>query len=649
MKLLKNIFTGILITVFATTNALAEDTNCANETYRRAHPIKCSASNNSTLLSVVGGAALIGAGFALTAQASGGNKTPSAVNSVPRNTTPRIVLSKNVNEDYNPWDNVNNRRISSTTYNFTASTDISSSVINEIKNTEKYQQNKQQYNAINFTASVARGFSGQNSNIAVLDDFYVSHGNTVYEIAKKVAPGANVTKVNLTSQANIFEQFDVMANIMQNVAPANIYNSSWQMNSVPTNNAATAIYNQNSVKTYADAQSYMYNITSENFINQIRNTAADNDAIFVWAAGNDGQSESGALSAMPLAFPDLQGHFVNVVAVNNVGHIAEYSNQCGITQNYCIAAPGSRWKTDNNERVSGTSFAAPVVSAAIATIKEAFPYMEATEITQLLFTTATDLGEPGVDAVFGWGLLNMDAATQPVGTPRIVLSNETIQPLDTISVSAPVANAIRNANVQIAFVDDFGRAFTTNLGDNIKVIPYGRGFDKLREQENDALVLFDNMEFGLKQNHLLESYGVMSVKSDNLTNFVGYKNEFNINGINLYGNIRLGSTNPLPDDNSIVSGFSNIYTTSVKTGAKWNDFAIEVALPETIIAGDMYINIPTGRANNGDMKYATVGVDLATRPSVEYTMKYKNLSATFVDNHDFPDEFFFIAKTKFAF
>jgi hypothetical protein len=360
--------------------------------------------------------------------------------------------------------------------------------------------------------------------------------------------------------------------------------------------------------------------------------------------------ESGALSALPLAFPDLQNHFVNVVAINNIGTIAQYSNQCGITQNYCIAAPGSAWKTDENQSVSGTSFAAPTVSGAIAVIKEAFPYMNAQQITQLLFTTATDLGEEGVDSVYGWGLLNMERATQPVGTPMIVLSNNTIRPLSVTNIGGVAAPAIQKANLQMAFFDDFGRAFTTNLSDNINVIPYGRGFDKLRESDDDSIALFDTFELGFSENHLLESSGLISTKSNQLTNFIGLKNEFKIDNIKFYQNARFGITNPTASEESIVSGFSNIYTSSLRLGAQWNDFSVEFAVPETIISGNMYMNLPVARANNGNIIYNKANVDLAdTLPSTEYSVKYKFVSATYVNNPSYENELFIMAKTKIAF
>jgi hypothetical protein len=394
----------------------------------------------------------------------------------------------------------------------------------------------------------------------------------------------------------------------------------------------------------------MYDITSENFITQIRNTAVDNDAIFVWAAGNESNTESGALSAMPIAFPELNGHFVNVVALDtNTNQIAWYSNQCGITQNYCITAPGSAWNTDSRDFASGTSFAAPIVSGAIATIKEAFPYMSATQITELLFVTAKDLGETGIDAIYGWGLLDMEKATQPVGTPRIMLSDNNIQPLSVSNVGGITANVLKNANLKIAFVDDFGRAFTTNLSDKINVVPYARGFEHLQEPESDSVVLFDNLEFGTKQNKLLESNGLISKKNSDLTNFIGYVDNFHFGNIAFYQNARFGITNPKTDENSIISGFSTIYSANIKIGAKWQDLSFEFAIPETVLHGNMFTNVPIGRTDQGQMVYTNGKINLVSTPSTEYTVKYKHLSMTYVNNPDYKDEFFIVAKGRFAF
>lgn len=635
MKLLKGIFTTILLIAFSTTNAVAA-IDCNNPYYRQTHPSQCSETSTDLLL-WGGGATLAGISTLLALQASNSGSSTSTP-------APQVMSSNS--------DTIVNQRISSASYlgSLTNGTDIDATIINSIKSSDSYIRNYKQFDNINFAWAAARGFTGKNSTINILDDFSETHGNTVYDITKYIATDATINKYNVADPTTHVFSYSNIVNTLQTAQPGNIYNASWQVASGPNQNAATAIYNNNSPKTYAQAQDYLYNTTGQEFINQIRTTATNNDAIFVFAAGNDSQTESGVLSAMPLAFPDLNGHFVNVISVNNKNEIAWYSNQCGITQNYCIAAPGSAWNTDSSDYASGTSFAAPVVSGAIATIQEAFPYMSANQITELLFTTATDLGEEGIDSVYGWGLLNMEKATKPVGTPKIILSNDSIQTLNTTNVSGVAAGAIKNANIKMAFVDDFGRAFTTNLSDNINVIPYGRGFERLRESETDSVTLSNGIEFGFKQNELLKSSGLVSMKSDDITNFIGYKNEFNISDdIKLYQQIRLGISNPTPEENSIVSGFSNIYTRTIKTGINWNDLSLEFAIPDQIVSGDMYLYVPVARANNGNIVYDNAKIDLSTKPSTEYTIKYNNLTATYINNPDWQDEFFIMTKFKKAF
>lgn len=69
--------------------------------------------------------------------------------------------------------------------------------------------------------------------------------------------------------------------------------------------------------------------------------------------------------------------------------------------------------------VSGSSPAAAVVSGGVALIKQAWPQLSAAQIVHLVKNTATDLGKPGVDEVFGHGMVNFDRATQPQGLIRI--------------------------------------------------------------------------------------------------------------------------------------------------------------------------------------------------------------------------------------
>ncbi len=70
---------------------------------------------------------------------------------------------------------------------------------------------------------------------------------------------------------------------------------------------------------------------------------------------------------------------------------------------------------------SGTSFAAPHVAGAAALMFEMFPNLTAREVVELLLTGATDVGAKGVDAITGYGIINLENSIQPQGTQSIPL------------------------------------------------------------------------------------------------------------------------------------------------------------------------------------------------------------------------------------
>ena len=55
------------------------------------------------------------------------------------------------------------------------------------------------------------------------------------------------------------------------------------------------------------------------------------------------------------------------------------------------------------------------MSGAAALVWEAFPYFDNDLVRQTLLGTATDIGDAGVDPVFGYGLLNIADAVQGPG------------------------------------------------------------------------------------------------------------------------------------------------------------------------------------------------------------------------------------------
>jgi len=72
--------------------------------------------------------------------------------------------------------------------------------------------------------------------------------------------------------------------------------------------------------------------------------------IYVWAAGNAGgyadqgvdYSSPELLPGMAHYIPEIQGHSIAVVSVDENGEISDFSSRCGVAQDYCIAAPGGR-------------------------------------------------------------------------------------------------------------------------------------------------------------------------------------------------------------------------------------------------------------------------------------------------------------------
>lgn len=124
------------------------------------------------------------------------------------------------------------------------------------------------------------------------------------------------------------------------------------------------------------------------------------DIVLVAAAGNEGPR---AKPLYPAAYPD-------VIAVTAVDRRKRVYRRAAQGDHIDIAAPGvSVWTAASisGERPrTGTSFAAPFVAAAAALIKANNPGFSNEEVHIVLENEAIDLGKPGRDDIFGWGLLD---------------------------------------------------------------------------------------------------------------------------------------------------------------------------------------------------------------------------------------------------
>ncbi len=75
-----------------------------------------------------------------------------------------------------------------------------------------------------------------------------------------------------------------------------------------------------------------------------------------------------------------------------------------------LVAPGvkvrSAWPGGTRKNLRGTSMAAPHVAGTVALMRSRRPQTTAAEIANILRTAAVDLGEPGPDYVYGYGLVD---------------------------------------------------------------------------------------------------------------------------------------------------------------------------------------------------------------------------------------------------
>ncbi|MBR3677055.1 MAG: S8 family serine peptidase, partial [Alphaproteobacteria bacterium] len=216
------------------------------------------------------------------------------------------------------------------------------------------------------------------------------------------------------------------------------------------------------ISEYIDFLWYNGNLTAAaNTIKSYRkSTGADNKSvtdgmIWVMGAGNENQDEPTLMNGVKnlgeqtisgtdekVNFDDLMMLVVvaATVEMNDDGTVKSYkrssfSNACGSTARYCIAAPsGDRigdemsavfspaplkeGATENNAYapLEGTSQATPTVSGSIAFMNSAFPYLHSSEIIEILIETANMNGEgydhstPHEDKVYGAGLLDLGKA-----------------------------------------------------------------------------------------------------------------------------------------------------------------------------------------------------------------------------------------------
>ena len=161
--------------------------------------------------------------------------------------------------------------------------------------------------------------------------------------------------------------------------------------------------------------------------------AARSGIVTIFAAGNDyNLNNPDAMAGLAYFVPEIAPNWLSVASLQdpkNTGDysISTFSSRCGYTASFCVAAPGTKVYssiiegnsvdnlTTGYAKYSGTSMAAPHVAGSIAVLMERFPYMTGAQVASVLKTTTVDMGAPGIDALYGWGMIDLGKAIHGPG------------------------------------------------------------------------------------------------------------------------------------------------------------------------------------------------------------------------------------------
>lgn len=177
--------------------------------------------------------------------------------------------------------------------------------------------------------------------------------------------------------------------------------------------------------------------------------SATEKVVFVKAAGNSGLAQQTDLdwtsvvdTSNAFGFANVHERLLIVGSLDLNGNISDFSNRpgeaCLLVNGQCgaghalkdrfLVAPGELLLVGNNSggvsRATGTSFAAPLVTGAVALVQNNWSWLKnhPIETADIILSSAKDLGAPGVDAVYGHGLLDIGAAMAPLDPAALTIN-----------------------------------------------------------------------------------------------------------------------------------------------------------------------------------------------------------------------------------
>lgn len=202
--------------------------------------------------------------------------------------------------------------------------------------------------------------------------------------------------------------------------------------------------------------------------------------------GNDGLDNPAAAAVAANGLPGV----AVVTGTDGSGNLLPNSNACGVTAERCVGVRG----TTEFSNVFGTSFAAARLAGIAAAVLQSAPFLSHEDLAQVIFATATDIGDPRLGNGF---IANAEQViNNPAGPSSVGGGGGSGLGVAALLVGAAAGAALLMDNDEelekTLVLDSFGRPFHVDLGKLARIdderSSLFRFFDALEQRHDQARI-----------------------------------------------------------------------------------------------------------------------------------------------------------------